>query len=257
MADSAPIELCPRCAIRDIEDEASGWCLKCAEAAALERYRDRNDQEVARLRENWRGRTKRAFSDAPAALAERQQWHRLLEKTKPRQPVDSYVNPLQLAFDALQQLNHVKGAIRSNGRARDHIERVEEAIRQLAWGSGVRTFAPEGRTEVLPGQDRDAQPVASGRREALHLPPGLSGSAALSPLGLAPTAPWLYGLPTAPNTRSSGPEGSGTVPVSVRPHQWGTYSACPTALGGPCIRFQQGRTLVPRQDEGGGYGTPE
>jgi hypothetical protein len=118
----------------------------------LERYRDRNDQEVARLRENWRGRTKRAFSDAPAALAERQQWHRLLEKTKPRQPVDSYVNPLQLAFDALQQLNHVKGAIRSNGRARDHIERVEEAIRQLAWGAESAPSPPRAERKFSPGK---------------------------------------------------------------------------------------------------------
>jgi hypothetical protein len=134
MADPAPIELCPRCAIREIEDEASGWCLKCAEAAALERYRDRNDQEIARLRENWRRRTKRAFSDAPAALAERQSWHRLLEKTKPRQPVDSYVNPLQLANDALQHLTRVKASVPGNSRALSHLEEVEEALKQLAWG---------------------------------------------------------------------------------------------------------------------------
>jgi hypothetical protein len=48
--------------------------------------------------------------------------------------VDSYVNPLQLAFDALQHLNHVQAAVRSNSRARDHIEEVEEALKQLAWG---------------------------------------------------------------------------------------------------------------------------
>jgi hypothetical protein len=130
----AVADLCPRCAMRDAEDEASGWCRPCAEAATLERYRDRNDQEIARLRKNWRRRTKRAFSVAPASLAERQAWHRLLAKTKPRQPVDSYVNPLQLAFDALQHLNHVQASVRSNSRARDHIERVEEALKQLAWG---------------------------------------------------------------------------------------------------------------------------
>jgi hypothetical protein len=121
--------------MRDVEDVNTGWCLKCAETAALERYRDRNDQEIARLRKNWRRRAKRAFSDAPEALAERQSWHRLLEKTKPRQPVDSYVNPLQIAFDALQELNHVKAAIRSNSRALGHFEQVEEALKQLAWGA--------------------------------------------------------------------------------------------------------------------------
>jgi hypothetical protein len=118
--------------MRDVDDLDTGWCRKCAETAALERYRDRNDQELARLRKNWRRRTKKAFSDAPAALAERQQWHRLLEKTKPRQPADPYGNPLQLAFDALQELNHVKAAIKSNSRALGHIEEVEEALRQLA-----------------------------------------------------------------------------------------------------------------------------
>jgi formylmethanofuran dehydrogenase subunit E len=147
MADPAPVELCPRCAIRDIEDEASGWCRKCAEAAALERYRDRNDQEIARLRKNWRHRTKRAFSDAPEALAERQSWHRLLANTKPRQPVDSYVNPLQIAFYALQDLSHVKAAIQSNSRARDHVERAEEAIKQLAWAGedGIPVKESSGR----------------------------------------------------------------------------------------------------------------
>jgi hypothetical protein len=135
MAIEPIADICPRCALRDAEDERTGWCLQCAEAAALERYRDRNDQELARLRKNWRRRTKKAFSDVPAALAERQAWHRLLEKTKPRQPADPYVSPLQLAFDALQELNHVKAAIRSNSRALDHVERVEEALRQLAWGA--------------------------------------------------------------------------------------------------------------------------
>jgi hypothetical protein len=134
MAIEPIADICPRCALRDVADQRTGWCLQCAEAAALERYRDRNDQELARLGKNWRRRTKRAFSDAPAALAERQQWHRLLEKTKPRQPVDSYINPLQLAFDALQKLNHVQAAVRSNSRALGHIEQVAEALRQLAWG---------------------------------------------------------------------------------------------------------------------------
>jgi hypothetical protein len=135
MAIEPIADICPRCALCDVADQRTGWCLQYAEAAALERYRDRNDQELARLRKNWRRRTKKAFSDAPAALAERQQCHRLLEKTKPRQPADPYINPLQLAFDAFQELNHIKGAIRSNGRARAHIEQVEEALKQLAWGA--------------------------------------------------------------------------------------------------------------------------
>jgi hypothetical protein len=121
--------------MRDVDDEDTGWCRKCAETAALERYRDRNDRELARLKKNWRRRTKKAFSDAPAAMAERQQWHRLLERTKPRQPVDSYVNPLQLAFEALQALHHVQAAVRSNSRALVHVEQVEEALKQLAWGA--------------------------------------------------------------------------------------------------------------------------
>jgi hypothetical protein len=120
--------------MRDVEDEASGWCRKCAEAAALERYRDAKDAEVAVLRRRWRRRT--AFSDAPEALAERQRWHRLKEKTKPKEPPDPNTNPLQLAFDALQHLNHVQASVRSNSRARDHIEQVEEALKQLAWGPG-------------------------------------------------------------------------------------------------------------------------
>jgi hypothetical protein len=152
MAATEPIELCPRCVARPIEHEDTGWCLQCAETAALEKYRDRNDREIARLRRNWQRRTKKAFSDAPAALAERQQWHRLLEKTKPRQAADPYGNPLQLAFDALQELNHVKAAIRSNSRARDHIERVEEAIRQLAWGPRSVPSPPKARPKVSPGK---------------------------------------------------------------------------------------------------------
>jgi hypothetical protein len=130
-----PIELCPRCVPRPIEHEETGWCLKCAETAVLEKYRDRNDAEIARLKKNWRRRTTKAFSDAPAALAERQSWHRLLAKTKPQRPVDPYGNPLQLAFDALLLLKRVRPSIRSNSRATGYIEEVEEAIRQLAWGA--------------------------------------------------------------------------------------------------------------------------
>jgi len=62
----------------------------------------------------------------------------------------------------------------------------------VGMGGGVRTLAPKGRTEVLSGQDWDAQSVASGRREALHLPPGLNGSATLPPLGPARNSKWLY-----------------------------------------------------------------
>jgi hypothetical protein len=129
--------------MRDVEDQDTGWCRKCAETAALERYRDRNDQELARLRKNWRRRTTKAFSDASAALAERQQWHRLLEKTKPKQPADPYVNPLQLAFDALLLLNRVQPSIRSNSRATGYIEEVSEKIRQLAWGAESAPWPPK------------------------------------------------------------------------------------------------------------------
>jgi hypothetical protein len=120
--------------MRDVEDEVSGWCRKCAEAGTLERYRDAKDAEVDVLRRRWRRRAKKAFSDAPEALAERQRWHRLKEKTKPRrQPVDDRVNPLQLAFDALQHLSHVQSSVRSNTRALGHLDEVEEALKQLAW----------------------------------------------------------------------------------------------------------------------------
>jgi hypothetical protein len=152
VADSAPIELCPRCALRDVEDDRTGWCRKCAEDGALEKYVNRNDEELARLQKNWQRRTKRAFSDAPAALAERQRWHRLKEKTRPRQPADPYVNPLQLAFSALQELGHVKVAIRSNNRARDHVERAEEAIKQLAHGPESLPSPPKEERKFSPGK---------------------------------------------------------------------------------------------------------
>jgi hypothetical protein len=118
----------------NVEDEDTGWCRKCAEAAALERYRDAKGQEIARLRKNWRRRAKKAFSDAPEALAERQRWHRLKENTKPRQPVDSYVNPLQLCFDTLQTLRRIRGAIRSTSHVGvEEVEFVAETLRRLAW----------------------------------------------------------------------------------------------------------------------------
>jgi hypothetical protein len=46
MAIEPIADICPRCALRDVADQRTGWCLQCAEAAALERYRDRNDQET-------------------------------------------------------------------------------------------------------------------------------------------------------------------------------------------------------------------
>jgi hypothetical protein len=152
VADPAPIELCPRCALRDVEDDRTGWCRKCAEDGALEKYVNRNDEELARLQKNWQRRTKRAFSDAPAALAERQRWHRLKEKTRPRQPADPYVNPLQLANDALQHLTRVKAFVPGNSRTSSHLEEVEEALKQLAWGAESAPSPPKVERKFSPGK---------------------------------------------------------------------------------------------------------
>ena len=130
---AAPVvELCPRCALRGIEDEASGWCRQCAEAAAVERYRDRNDRDLSRRRDAWKRRT--ALSDAPAALAERQRQHRLIEQTRPHEFPDESTDPLELCKEGLRELRQVQAAVRGNTRAHGHIERVEEVLKQLGWG---------------------------------------------------------------------------------------------------------------------------
>ena len=63
---------------------------------------------------------------------ERQRWHRLKEKCRPKQPAPMGSNPLQLCADTLDALE----ALKEHVPARHHadVDEIAERVRQVVWG---------------------------------------------------------------------------------------------------------------------------
>jgi len=132
-------ELCPSCAARPIEDPRTGFCARCAGERRVEEYLFAEAAAIAARRRAWRSRTREARSPEiareldRAVQTERQRRHRLLERTRPREPAPRHTDPLRLADEALRQLRRMRGSARTPFE-RERIEAVAELIRQLAWG---------------------------------------------------------------------------------------------------------------------------
>lgn len=132
MATAQPIEICPRCGFRDIDNERTGFCSPCSGEDLVERYSEVDRERTDHRRNRWRART--SPSESQLALRIRQRRHRLEAGTRPKEFPDPSSDPLDLAATALRHLSYVQGAVRSNVRTRGHIEQVAEIIKQLAHG---------------------------------------------------------------------------------------------------------------------------
>lgn len=110
-------ELCPGCSQR-YQNPDTGLCDVCMDDRLQARYaeEDRSRDEIRRLR--WR---------------ERQRRHRERESLRPREPLGSDADPLDVTTEALEVLT----AVRSKAAGPTEVARLdelEELIRQLGWG---------------------------------------------------------------------------------------------------------------------------
>jgi hypothetical protein len=121
--------------------EAAGTVAAAGSGVAELREGDEvwgDDAEALEVRrDQWKNRSKSAL-----AAKERQHRSRLLRATKPTERPHAFSDPLELCKDALEACKFVRRAIQANIGARERLEEVEEALRQLAWGPEDRSSRP-------------------------------------------------------------------------------------------------------------------
>ena len=110
-----------------------GLCPGCHSERLLQNYLEKDGEEIVERRHRWKD-----WSQTPEHLRERQRRHWLLTKTKPREPANPRSDPLEIVFDWLELLGTVRLGLRSNVRAREHLDEAEELVKQLGWGPGPR-----------------------------------------------------------------------------------------------------------------------
>jgi hypothetical protein len=125
------VELCPKCASEEITDPYTGWGPKCASEAVVERYVAREREAVEDRRGKWK---QRSASETPEALRERQRRHRLYAALQPKERPGPYTDPWELAFEGLQHLGKIRSAALKGTNGQQHLDAVQECIRQLAVG---------------------------------------------------------------------------------------------------------------------------
>jgi hypothetical protein len=123
------IELCPRCGKEEINDEATGWGANCATEHLVEQYMARESEAADERHRKWKSR-----SDSPEALRWRQRKHRLHVAVQPKERPSSYVDPWELGFEGLKHLAKIRRAVLRATNGQEHLEAVQEIIRQLAVG---------------------------------------------------------------------------------------------------------------------------
>jgi hypothetical protein len=123
-------DICPRCALREITNEATGWCGPCAGEDATERYLAREREAVELRRRRWK---QQQPSETREALRERQRKHRLYAAVQPRERPDAGTDPWELAAEGLRHLAKLNASVRGD-RGRTHLAAAEECLRQLAVG---------------------------------------------------------------------------------------------------------------------------
>lgn len=99
------------------------------ERRAVDEYLQKDEPQIEERQERWGH-----WTSGHDALRERQRRFRLLTKTKPRELAHPNSDPLELAWEALQHLVSVRQGLKSNVRAREHLDQAEELVRQLGWG---------------------------------------------------------------------------------------------------------------------------
>jgi hypothetical protein len=73
-------------------------------------------------------------SDGKEAARLRQQRSRRLRELRPREPATSF-DPLEVGYEALKDLALVRASLLARVRTFPELDRVEEAIRRLSWGT--------------------------------------------------------------------------------------------------------------------------
>jgi hypothetical protein len=125
------IEICPRCAKEEVTDNATGWGTNCASEHVVEQYMAREGEAADERREKWK---QRSASDAPEALRERQRRHRLYAALQPKERPGPFADPWQIAHEGLNHLVKIRASAVKAANGEQHIEAVQECIRQLAVG---------------------------------------------------------------------------------------------------------------------------
>ncbi|HXF73111.1 MAG TPA: hypothetical protein VNO79_10935 [Actinomycetota bacterium] len=125
-------ELCPACGRAPQTDERTGWCDACLAERRAERYLEKGREEARLRSEAWE---QRAIEARRAWDLERQRRHRLLVRVRPRRPAPPGTDPLELAAQALELLEELRGpAARAGANAHLGLEQAMELVRTLAWG---------------------------------------------------------------------------------------------------------------------------
>lgn len=124
------VDLCPACARRPQEDPETGFCARCLERRAVDRYLARQADRAASRTERWRVWTSRSKEHQ----RERQHYSRLLRRVRPREPAWPTADPLELADEALRRLELLRPRGAHEISVFEAYEGVAEAIKQLAWG---------------------------------------------------------------------------------------------------------------------------
>jgi hypothetical protein len=144
VADPEPaVSLCVFCGYRDAID--GDPCAVCMERRAVSEYLQKDQPRIQQRREQWRH-----WSDTADHARERQRRHRLLVNTRPRESSTAFDDPLELADRALESLQRVRQALRSNVVGRQHLDDACELVKQLGWGPQSVPSLPKAERK-LPG----------------------------------------------------------------------------------------------------------
>jgi len=136
-------DLCPRCALREVEPEApAGWCSECVIDNIREKYSTKTAAASLKRREAWSERSQASWD------RDRQRVSRLRKIVKPRVP-SSHADPWEVASEAL----HATALLRKVKMRPEQFARLdlaEEALRRLAWGPDE-----EPKPEPQPAESED------------------------------------------------------------------------------------------------------
>jgi hypothetical protein len=124
------IELCPRCAKEEVTDPKTGWGEACSNEVLVEDYLARESEAADERHRKWKER-----SDAPEALKWRQRKHRLYAAVQPKERPGPFQDPWELAREGLNHLAKIRTFALKAANGQQHLEAVQEIIRQLAVGT--------------------------------------------------------------------------------------------------------------------------
>jgi len=119
-----------RANIAQLTNTSRAGCVQCRQRRTIALYED-EQLEATRKRSNiWARRTDEARQWDVA----RQRAHRLARDAKPRRPASPNADPWEICQEAVERCRRVRQALGANFNAREHLDEIEEVLRQLAWG---------------------------------------------------------------------------------------------------------------------------